>query len=105
MDLAFEFEAFCDESKDETLSGLSRNYRVTELLRVGSFGKLYRAYSLHRNEFCGVVAEGRGGATERLRTEFECIGKLEHPALVRCYELMQSWCIGFRAAFLTPCKG
>lgn len=90
MDLAFEFEAFCDESRDATLSGLSRDYRVTELLRVGSFGKLYRAYSVHRRNFCAVMAEEKEGERERMRTEFECIGKLTHPGLVRCFELMQS---------------
>lgn len=90
MDVAFEFEAFCDESRDATLSGLSRNYRVLELLRTGTFGKLYRAYSVHRKEFCGVRAEEKGGVTERTATEFDCVGKLIHPGLVRYYELMQS---------------
>jgi hypothetical protein len=67
-------------------------YRVIELLGQGSMGRVYRARDteLARDVALKWIAPGRLGlaqAQARLRREAQAMAKVEHPAVVRIYDV------------------
>ena len=88
MDLKFARENFVGETKGKLLD----SYEVLTQLGKGGYGKVYKVKNIKTGEIraCKHLSKQNVKNLEKFRREIEILKKMDHPNIIKLYEVYES---------------